>query len=422
MPERSGDKQRGTANLANEALRLHQGGNLGLAEERYRAALSIEPDNPDTLHRLGLLLFQTNRLEEAAELVTRARESDDQAAQTWLVLGMIRARLADPTEALRCCTRALALQPANPAALNLTANLESGRGNHGVAREMLEHALRLNPGFADAHHNLGVAMAGLGDSEGALAQYDEALRLKPGVAQIHVNRGLLLLRRGRFSEARDAFAAAISLRPGHLQARLEHLYAKLFLCDWDGQEAEFSALRDALEGMLTRPGATAPSPYILNLVSLPDELLRKVTERYAAQVTSDARRLIPAGGAGPATAQRLRIAYLSPDLGSHAVGTLVYRMFEQHDRGQFHVTAFSLRKFADFFAQHIHSGCDDFQDLSALSMQAAAEAIARARPHILIDLGGYTAGARPELMAARLAPLQLSWLGYLNTSGSRACR
>ncbi len=418
MTERRNGHPQDAAHLAREALRLHQGGKLGPAEESYRAALSAEPDNPDTLHRLGLLLWQTGRPEEAAALLARALEIDDKAAQTWLLLGMVRARLADPIEALRCCARSLALQPANPAALNLAANLESARGKHGVARDMLQRALRIKPDFADAEHNLGIALAGLGDTEGALAHYDEALRLNPGVAQVHLNRGMLLLRSGRFSLAREAFATALELRPGHLQARLEHLYARLFLCDWDEQDAELSALADALEALLAKPEARAPSPYILNLVDLPDALTSQVTRRYAEQVARDAAQLALPGGTGPAAGQRLRIAYLSPDLGSHAVGTLIHRMFERHDRARFHVSTFSLRDFPDAFAQRIRAGCDAFHDLSTLPVQAAAEVIARTQPHILIDLGGYTEGARPELVAARLAPLQLSWLGYLNTSGA----
>ena len=417
MPEKPGAGSSGAEKLINEALTLHQQGQLKQAEAHYRKALALAPDNPDILHRLGLLLLHAKRPADASVALARALAIDAAAPQTWLLQGMALAALKNHPEALASCSRALELQPDNPPALNLAANLEQQRGNAPAAKALLEHALRLRPDFSDAHHNMGITLASLGETDVALEHYAQALALTPGNAQIHCNRGLLLLQVGRTAEASEAFKAALELKPKHLPARLEHIYAKLLLCEWDGLEDERTLLARGLRNLLEAPAASVVSPYILNLALLPADLIRAVTERYAAEVGARAGKLnVTVHGKRPAH-DRLRIAYLSPDFGAHAVGGLVYRLFQHHNRERFHVSAFSLRHFDDWFSRAIQSGCDRFHDLSAMPLQAAAEAIASERPDILVDLGGYTAGTRPELVAARLAPVQLSWLGYLNSAG-----
>lgn len=418
MSEQPPDPSLSVTSLSARALESHRQGDLESAEKHYRDALVIEPDNPDLLHRLGLLLLQAGRPREAVPLLQESLDADASAAQTWLLLGMAQAALSNHDDALRSCHHSLALQAANPRALNLAANLEQQLGNAVRARELLEQALSLNPDFADAHHNMGITLASLGENDAALSHYNKAVQLTPRVTQLHCNRGLLLLQTGQTAAAKEAFESALSLNQGHLPSRLECIYSKLLLCDWQGLDDDLGKLHEDLDKMLATPGTGAVSPYILNLCPASADRVRKVSERYASEVSARAGQMIHVDRPAARQDGRIRIAYLSPDLGAHAVGGLVYKLFAHHDREHFTVCAFSLRQFDDVFARTIRAGCDEFHDLSDQSLQLAAKTIIDTQPDMLIDLGGYTAGTRPELMAARLAPVQLSWLGYLNTSGS----
>lgn len=414
MSEHQGDINTGASRRAFE---LHRRGELAEAEQHYREALRNKPDDPDLLHRLGLLLYQAGRPGEAATQLQRALNLDSSAAQTWLLLAMVQSACGEQQDALESARRSLELQPGNPRALNLAGHLLQQLGNPAEARELLQRALSIRPDLADAWHNLAIALAALGELPGALDAYQRALQLQPGNAQLHCNYGLALLHNGRIAEADRAFKAALERQPGHLPARLERLYTSLLLCDWDELETDQQKLQVGLKKMLQQPSPTAISPYILNLVPLPAELTSAVTRRYASALQDSAARLIGAPVVSQSSDGPLRIAYLSPDFGAHAVGGLVHGLFRHHDRRRFHVSALSLRRFDDYFADQIRAGCDEFIDLHGLSLQDAAKCISENRPQILIDLGGYTAGTRPELVAARLAPLQLSWLGYLNSSG-----
>ncbi|MCH8931172.1 MAG: hypothetical protein IIA98_09710 [Proteobacteria bacterium] len=112
---------------------------------------------------------------------------------------------------------------------------------------------------------------------------------------------------------------------------------------------------------------------------------------------------------------RIRIGYVSPDFGEHAVGLLVYDLFRQHDREAFEVYCYSLRRHEDSYYARVEEGADRFRDLSDCSLEKAIRQVQDDRIDILVDLAGYTGRARPEIFAARPAPVQIAYLGYLNT-------
>jgi len=101
---------------------------------------------------------------------------------------------------------------------NLGCYLEKEPGRMGDAIAHYEEALRLWPGYAEAHCNLGIALASLGRTREAVAHYDEAIRLKPGFAEAHNNLGNALNVLGRRQEAIGEFEWALRLRPGYVEA------------------------------------------------------------------------------------------------------------------------------------------------------------------------------------------------------------
>ena len=88
----------------------------------------------------------------------------------------------------------------------------------GRVEEAIEHdrrAVELDPGDAEAHGNLGIALAGQGRHAEAVAHYEAALAVAPGSAEVHNNLGSALARLGRVDEAVGHYAEAVRLRPGY---------------------------------------------------------------------------------------------------------------------------------------------------------------------------------------------------------------
>ena len=100
---------------------------------------------------------------------------------------------------------------------NLGAALAAqGRVEDAVAR--YKCALALKPDSVDAHNNLGVALAAQGRIGDAMAHYERALALNPRHAGVHHNLGLALAAQGRWDEAVAHYKRAVFLKPDYADA------------------------------------------------------------------------------------------------------------------------------------------------------------------------------------------------------------
>jgi predicted O-linked N-acetylglucosamine transferase (SPINDLY family) len=114
--------------------------------------------------------------------------------------------------------------------------------------------------------------------------------------------------------------------------------------------------------------------------------------------------------------ERIRLAYVSADLGFHPVSYLLAELFEIHDRRQFELTAVALRPpGATAFDARVHAAFDRFIDASALSDLEIARLMHEHEVDLAIDLMGYTGQTRIGIFAHRPAPVQVAYLGYAGT-------
>lgn len=107
-------------------------------------------------------------------------------------------------------------------AYNNLAALLQGEGLVGLAQELYEQAIAIDPRFATAHYNLGKLKREQGDLPGAIAAYETALQLTPDIPEIHQNLGVALLKAGAIERSRAAFGRAIALyQPQHPEQALQ---------------------------------------------------------------------------------------------------------------------------------------------------------------------------------------------------------
>ena len=87
-------------------------------------------------------------------------------------------------------------------------------------RPLYAAALRLRPGYAEAHNNLGAALAAQGKTADARAQLEQALRFRPNYAEAHFNLGALLISERRLGEATAHFIAGLQINPEYAEAHM----------------------------------------------------------------------------------------------------------------------------------------------------------------------------------------------------------
>ena len=115
--------------------------------------------------------------------------------------------------------------------------------------------------------------------------------------------------------------------------------------------------------------------------------------------------------------RKLRIGYISPDYRVHPVGILMNPVFVEHDRDQFDVFAYSNIQQWEAFTDEIKRNVDTYRIVTGVSSRKVVDMIKADKIDILIDLAGHTSNNRLDVMAYKPAPVQVSYLGYFDTTG-----
>jgi predicted O-linked N-acetylglucosamine transferase (SPINDLY family) len=291
-------------------------------------------------------------------------------------------------------------------------------GNTQRAIHHYHIALGLKPASAETHNNLGSAYTRLNMSHEAIKCYRQSIAIKSGDPEPHRNLGLELARLGNIDEAITCYETALKLKPGHGDAHNDLGLALLRQGRADRAAAHFkksTALRADLPGI--------HSNYLLAINYLP-QLDRKTV--YEAHREFEKRWVPPPGVLQtahrntPTTDRRLRIGYVSADLREHSVASFIVPVIERHDHERFEIYCYYNYPTEDDVTRNIRSYSDRWTNISGLTDDQVAEGVAGDAIDILVDLNGHTALNRMPVFARKPAPVQVTWLGYPNTTGLSA--
>jgi len=187
-------------------------GKPDLALKYYQHALKLDPGNPITLLFLGILRENQGRLKEAAQHyhhAVTARPHHDVAYTRLAMLAAKQGKLDEMTDHLR---KALWYSP-HRATVHCDLAESLGETQPELAIEHYRTALRLEPGYVNAHNKLGRLLADRGDFRGAIHHFEEALKFKPNHADVHLNLAIALARQSRLKEAARHLREAIRIKP-----------------------------------------------------------------------------------------------------------------------------------------------------------------------------------------------------------------
>ncbi len=223
----------------NAGTYLARTANPDQAIQWLRIAVEAEPNDPDALYNLGVLLSTTESvlrpkrratdknvplstnegLDMAISYLREASRLEPLAADIHSALGMILVNRGSGDEAVDELRVATDIQPGDPDHwYNLGVVLKDQKELTG-ATEALAQALRLHPEMADAYDKLGDILADLGQSTDAAKARAEALRLHV-VAATDTNHGIELAQDGKLAEAIATFRKAIRTEPGQVAAHI----------------------------------------------------------------------------------------------------------------------------------------------------------------------------------------------------------
>lgn len=293
------------------------------------------------------------------------------------------------------------------------------------AKAVLQELCRRQVRDHEAWFLLGTANGMLGLSDLAESCFRQAIMLHPEFAEAHVNLGRAQSDQRKFSEAAGSLDRALSLasaQSGVIPPRYADAYCNLGNVHKDmGQVGKaIECYHQALAIRTDDHGVHSNLLFSLNYH--PDYSRAQIYEEHRRWDELHARRLWPAEAArtGPDPERRLRIGYVSADFRAHPVAKFIEPLLAAHDHTRFEVIAYANLKQTDAVTDRLRGYFDHWCDILNLSDDDAAARIRDDRIDILIDLIGHTADNRLLVFARKPAPLQMSYVGYPNTTGLSA--
>jgi|GEM_PF-3743179 len=208
-------------------------------------------------------------------------------------------------------------------------------------------------------------------------------------------------------------------REGDLALCAYHIRVKRECCDWRGLDKLINLCSKMVDKCARSPAGDIIHPSLLMYAGLPQKFFRRLTDIYACKLRSEAESSsgYVQDSVMSVTDRKLRIGYISANFYNHAVGVLCFRMFGVHDRNRFEVHVYSLRCSPGPYQNTIARESDVFRDVSSRTDQEIVQQIRDDKIDILVDMSGYADSGRSMILASRPAPVQISYLGYLNTMG-----
>ncbi len=361
---------------------LRDQGKLREAAHSYQQAVTFRPNHVEAHCNLGLVFEQEKNYIQAAECYRSALRLDPSRAELHFNLGNALQESGQSEEAAQCYRRATEIRPNYAEAYNNLGNALKNDTEQAEAYASYQRAIKLKPDYFEAYANLGTLLKEQGLSESAIDCYQQALRIKPENIEVLNNVAAALTNQGRLVEAITRYRQVRALDRDRTLANSNWFFALNYSADYDAA-AIFAEHRRWGE---QHEHATRPTAY-------PN--------------TPDPER-------------RLRVGYVSPDFRNHSVAFFIESVLAHHDPERFDVICYANVERPDAATARLQKQAHRWRDIFTKSDEEVQKIICADGVDILVDLAGHTAHNRLLVFAHKPAPIQVTYLGYPNTTGLSA--
>mmetsp|Transcript_5957 Transcript_5957/g.10760 ORF Transcript_5957/g.10760 Transcript_5957/m.10760 type:complete len:857 (-) Transcript_5957:849-3419(-) len=398
-------------------------GKLQRAVECWKQALGLNPKFENALNMLGNACLDDGLYEDAEKLFAILVSHYPQHGAYFCNLGIAVQGTGNLDAAITRYTEAISLCPSNAVAHGNLANCLREKGRFAEAETHYLKAIECNPSFADAESNYGNLLKERGRTDEAIEQYKWALRINPAHADGWNNLASSYKDIGKIDDAIAAYRKALRHRPGFpiASANLAHCFH--MVCNWQARDELLQQVYDDLAEQMDEDQMPTVQPHHALVYPLDPQLLVRLTCCYARNIMRQSKALDLERSfvlhAHNKCNERLRIGYVSSDFGEHPLTQLMQSVFAMHDHTRFEVFGYGLSPTDGSTARcKVEEDFEQFHDVHDFTTLEIATLVNTHKIHILVDLNGYTKGARTELFALRPAAIQVSYLGYPGTMGA----
>jgi len=324
----------------------------------------------------AIMYHQKGEYQLARELYEKILISDSNNAEALQYSGVIAMQTGNLERAIHLIEKAIAIQP------NISgyhSNLAMAYKDNEQFQPALDHykkAIALNPKNPVLFFNLGALYQTFDFYDKACNSYDQSLQINPDQPLVLHNLGNLLLKQGDVNKAIHYGKKAMKLAPDDPEIQSNYLFSLNYNIDYSPEKIINEHLKWG----------------------------QKYIHSHSKKTTFHNK-------------SRIHVGYVSPDFRKHSVSHFIKAILNNHNKKFFDIYCYSNVKKPDHIT-HSLKQCDVvwrdifYQNDNEVYDQIQADGI-----HILVDLAGHSSCNRLMLFAKKPAPIQITYLGYPNTTG-----
>ena len=398
----------------NLGITYKEKGQLDEAITSYRKAIEINPDIIAARYNLGYLLQKKGNIDEAIECYLHVLQQNPTLVAAYYNLGYIFQKKGRLDESIAYFNKVLEKNPNFADAYTGLGTVFQEKGRLDEAIKYFEKALQLNSSSADIYFNLGTLLQLKNEIDKAIIYYEKAVQINPNLTEAYYNLGNIFKYTNKLDKAIFYYQEAIRIDPRYINAY--NNIGNILKDQGKLNEAE-EFYRIALQ---IKPDNVIHSNLLLTMNYNPRHDAQTIFSehlRFAKQYAEPLSSTISLYRNKRSLNRRLKIGYVSPDFKRHPIASFIEPVLVSHNRKYVEVFCYSDVRVQDEVTRRIQGYTDQWRNIAGMSDEKAAEQIRKDEIDILIDLTGHTANNRLLLFVHKPVPIQVSWIGYLATTG-----
>ncbi len=376
-------------------------------------SINVNPENAEANHNLGIVLKELKKFDESLKSFNKAVKINPNYSDAYNNIGIVLKELGKHDAAMDSWKKIIEIKPNYIHAYNNIGNCLLELKNHKSAIDYYDKAISIDNKFCEAYLNKGNALQELALHNEAIKCYDNAIGIKSNYAEAYFYKGNSLKEVNLFDEAIKEYSSAFNINPELKNLFGTLVFTKHNICNWDNYNKDL----EFLEKEILKEKVACKPFSILSIFDSPS------LQRISAEIniknkykSIDAFKKVTVKN----KSKKIRIGYYSADFRNHAMSLLLVKMFELHNKSEFETFAFSFGpEKNDDMKKRISLAFDKFIEVNHKTDEEIAKLSRQLDINIAIDLMGFTKWNRFGIFENKCAPIQINYLGYPGTLGSK---
>ncbi len=401
----------------SEIINLLENKKLVLAEKKCSAFIKKIDENFEVFNIYAVILYQLKKYEEAITQWEKAINLNPNYHFGFNNLGNAYFAINKFDSALQNYNRALEINNKYYEAFYNKGNVFFKLNELNKALENYQQSIFIKNDYVPAIRRKAVIFKKLEKFDEAIREWDKLISLSSNETHAYFQKGDLLFAQNKLEEALTSYENAYLLdsEKPFLFGNIIHTKAKM--CEWTNFNENIKELKiKILNNKKIATPYTAltlyddPSLHLKTSKIWLDEHEEKILKNKNSFFDFNKNK-------------KIKVGYYSADFRTHAMGHLLVGLFELHDKSKFEIYGFYFGpkiKKEDLISKRIIESFDRFEDVSSKNDQEVANLSRDLEIDIAVDLMCFTGNYnRFGIFSKKCAPLQINFLGYPGTSGSK---